>query len=456
MRRKILRTVLITAAMSVLLVVSAYADSGVVTASDVNLRSGPGMNYDVIDCLAYGTEVTVNDMSNGDWYSITANGVTGFMSSRYVSVTSSAPAQSTSSSAEATINAMYVRFRSGPGTDSAILGEYNTGTPVTVTGTSGDWTAVVIDGQAGYVYSPYITLGTSQAAAAPTPTVAPTSAPTAIEVTATAETTGTICGDYVRFRSGPSTGNDILGTYNRGKAVTITGTSGDWTQCIIDGQSGYVYSRYVTADVQEEAAPSPAPAAESTVGYIKGNNVRFRSGPSTGYSILGEYSYGKALTITGCTGDWTAVVIDGTAGYVCSSYVAKGEITVPQSNNTDLGTQIASFALQYVGYNYCWGGKSPDTGFDCSGLVYYTYANFGYSLYRVADDMANYNGELVTGELQPGDILCFYSGENYVGHVGIYIGNGQFVHASSSSTGVIITDLAGNYTDRGYIAKRIV
>ena len=88
--------------------------------------------------------------------------------------------------------------------------------------------------------------------------------------------------------------------------------------------------------------------------------------------------------------------------------------------------------------------------------MYYVYSQFGYTLNRVAQDQAR-NGVAVSADaLQPGDILCFYSGSSYIGHVGIYIGDGMFVHAQNSATGVVITDLNGHYGQRGFEARRIV
>ena len=102
---------------------------------------------------------------------------------------------------------------------------------------------------------------------------------------------------------------------------------------------------------------------------------------------------------------------------------------------------------------------SPSTGFDCSGLVGYVYSLYGYSLHRVAQAMYDNDGISVSwSELQPGDLLFFGYGPGSVTHVGIYVGDGQMVHASTSSTGVILTDVSGSdYYNRMYVgAKRIV
>ena len=511
MSKKFLRTLIALLLVCCMLPVPmAFAESATVTGSDVNMRSGPGTGYPVVNCLPRGTAVTVTDRSNPDWYAVTYDGQSGFMSSRYLEISEeSSEAVIVTDGDAGYINAMYVRFRSGPGSSYSILGEYNIGKSLTITGEVSGWTACIIDQQAGYVYSQYVTrgeysgtvvtqpdpgededpvivvIGDEQPSPAPTeapivvqdptpapteepvvepiptqeptpePTPTPTPEPTAnpedpivIITPPTPSTTptptpnvapegkeGYIDGDYVRFRSGPGTNYSILDTYNRGKELIITGEENGWTACYIDGQNGYVYSQYVkekgseteTPDPEPSTEPSPAPTptptpapttapetpAEGEPGYITGNNVRFRSGPSNTSEILGEFFYGNAVTITGEVNGWTAVIYNGQSGYVYSQYVARG---VYGSGNEDTqdpdipenpedptpspapslsgdtyakGKQIADYALQFVGYPYVWGGADPSTGFDCSGLVYYVYSQFGYQLNRVAADQAN-------------------------------------------------------------------
>ena len=508
MYRKITRAFIFVALLCTVLTVSAFAESAVVTGSDVNFRSGPGSEYEVTECLAKGTVVTVNDRSNPNWYCVTFDGRTGFMSSSYLKINeettgNAAPAVSdgglliiggsSTPAAEPTehsndpaptpapetapsantqsgyITGMYVRFRSGPSTDYSILGEYNKGTALTVMSEANGWSAVVINGVSGYVCSDYVAKNTAETGtSSPTPTsepveTAPVHDPKAPGADLSTYPTGTIKGSYVRFRSGPGNTYSIYGMYDNGTPLYILGVSGDWTNVNLGGQNGYVFSTYVLAD-GIPSAPEPTQAPEPTVtpvsqtaGYITGNNVRFRSGASTSSDILGEYNYGTVLTVTGASGDWKAVTINGKNGYVYSQYVAEGTVTsVGQStSSSDLGTQIAQYALQFVGCNYVWGGTSPD-GFDCSGFVQYVYTHFGIHLKRVACDQATQGIGVDTSGLQCGDVLCFYSSADYIGHVGIYIGDGKFVHASTSTTGVIISELSGYYTTRGFEARRMI
>lgn len=483
MRKTFLKTLALSALLCTLLTVSVFAEDAEVTGNDVNFRSGPGTDYSIYDCLPKGTVVTVTDQSDSEWYGVTYGGHSGFISSAYLSVSAAtapqapaepAPAPATQTDASSgSVNAMYVRFRSGPGTDYSILGEYNSGTALTVTGVSGEWYAVTIDGQAGYMYADYVTLsdGSTVPVQQPAPTPEPEPAP-APAPTTTGTSAGHIRGDYVYFRSGPSTSYAIYDCLLSGTSLTITGVSGEWYAVTIGDQAGYVYGSYVVndgggeiaelPDPEPEPTPAPTPApvepVSSTAGYITGNDVRFRSGPSTRDDILGEFNYGTKLTITGSSGEWKAVTINGQDGYVYGQYVAEGRVTEigDDGNSTELGRQVVEYALQYEGYPYVWGGTSPN-GFDCSGFTTYVFGHFGITLHRVACDQAAFDGVAVdTSALQPGDLLGFYSSADYIGHVGIYIGNNKFIHASTYTTGVIISELSGYYNTRGFVARRIV
>ncbi len=345
-----------------------------------------------------------------------------------------------------------------------------------------------------------VTATTIPTAASPSPVsaVSGSSAPaeTASPVKDSTDINGQITANSVRFRSGPGTNHAILDVFNKGTGVQILGVSGDWTAVSCNGISGFVYSQYVqklsAASPAEEATPAAqttptaetAPAAEQTPvqmtlglsnpqssqtfssseikdGYINAGNVRMRAGPSMTSDVLAELSYGTTLKITGTSGSWMKVICSGKSGFVYSDYVTEGaynpEKTVSTATGAALGKDIASYALSFVGYPYTWGGNSPATGFDCSGFVQYVYSQFGYNTSRVANDVLGDGVHVDPADIQPGDVLCFYSSSTYVGHVGIYIGNDTFVHAANSATGVVTTPLStGYYALRGYEIRRII
>ena len=291
-------------------------------------------------------------------------------------------------------------------------------------------------------------------------------------------TSGEVVGNSVRLRSGPGTTYPIIDTYDSGTPLLITDESGDWTAVIIDNKSGYIHS-----DLLRNTAPDPlprsAPAADSpqpseraetlssqpafkvTDGYIVGSYVRLREAPSMSSKILAELSFGAAVKMTGVSGDWTKVISNGQEGFVSSSFVTEGifepAAKLSKASGAELGKEIAAYALKYLGTPYKWGGSSPTTGFDCSGFVSYVFSQFGYTTSRVANDVLSDGVHVDPADLQPGDVLCFYSGNNYCGHVGIYVGDNLFVHAANSAIGVVTTDLStGYYASRGYEIRRII
>ena len=128
----------------------------------------------------------------------------------------------------------------------------------------------------------------------------------------------------------------------------------------------------------------------------------------------------------------------------------------PREPQRYLGEDVAAYALNYVGCRYVSGGKGPSK-FDCSGFVYYVYKQFGYDLKPGARNQWSILDESVKKEdLLPGDLL-FFSRRGRIFHVGIYIGDGQFVHAANSRKGVIVTDIDDPwYANRYCGAKRAI
>ena len=134
------------------------------------------------------------------------------------------------------------------------------------------------------------------------------------------------------------------------------------------------------------------------------------------------------------------------------------ETTKTEESTLDTtGEEIVEYAKQYLGYKYVSGGVSPSTGFDCSGFTLYVYNNFGISLNRTATGQMNNGIAIDRDNLQLGDLVIFNNDSNTsIGHVGIYIGNGDFIHASNPSDGVKITALSTGYYEKRYVGARRV
>lgn len=272
----------------------------------------------------------------------------------------------------------------------------------------------------------------------------------------------TVTASALNIRTGPGTNYSRAGLiYRNSRVVILEMTTDDWYKINYQGTEGYVSAEYLKDVLKAENF--------NATGTLTATNVRIRSGPSTGYSILGMVTKSDTVQVIGINNGWYKVVTGGITGYIRSDLMrvsgapssSGGSSGGSSSNNSNasVGQQIADLAESFVGYPYVYGEESPSRGFDCSGLVYYCYGEFGYSLSRTAGKQYSNHGTSVSkSELQPGDLVFFSSDGGYsVTHVGIYIGDGNFVHASTSTTGVIISSLSSSYYTRvWYGAKRIV
>ena len=248
--------------------------------------------------------------------------------------------------------------------------------------------------------------------------------------------------DSLRLRAEPSTEASILATAPKGVSVSVLEETGDgWYKVEYIGKTGYMSADYLIVTEAKE--------------YVRSTDVlNIRAAAGTEYDKVGQMPRSAVADLLDDSVDgWYKVDYNGTVGYVSADYA---EITT--QNTSGLGQQIVAYALQFEGYPYVYGAAGP-TKFDCSGLTKYVYAQFGYTLNRSASDQY-YNGVSISkSELQPGDLVLFNSGNasKNATHVGIYIGGGQFIHASTSSTGVIISDLNSNYYTGVYVgARRII
>lgn len=256
----------------------------------------------------------------------------------------------------------------------------------------------------------------------------------------------------VNLRSGAGTDTAIMDTLPSGTAVIVEADTGSgWYKVNYSGISGYMSAEYL--DFSEEMELSAS-------GSVSATDVNLRSGPGTSSSIVRVTSLGEAVEILGVSGSWYRVSAGGDTGYIRSDYVSlsggSSEDSPVAVSGGSIGEQIAAFAKQFLGTPYVWAAESPEEGFDCSGLVSYCFQSFGYSTNRTAATLFNNGRAVEKSELQPGDAVFFRSdGSGYISHVGLYIGGGQMIHASSSAGEVVITNIEdSDYYTRNYVGAR--
>lgn len=267
----------------------------------------------------------------------------------------------------------------------------------------------------------------------------------------------------LRLREKPSTDADIISTAYNGDNVVIIRKVGDWYLVNYNLDIGYMHSDYLTVKERENI--------ELGYGSVDPYLANIRSGPSTSSSLVDQASSGEKVYIFGFNCNWYKVKYNGQIGYIRSDLVTLLEKPYSNSGSTggsggsssssssgtsysysSAGEQIATYALKFVGYPYVYGGTSP-SGFDCSGFVQYIYRQFGYSINRTATAQLANGYSVSYSNLAPGDLVFFGSGSS-ASHVGMYIGNGQFVHAANSSSGVKISSLSESWYAARYIGAR--
>jgi len=157
--------------------------------------------------------------------------------------------------------------------------------------------------------------------------------------------------------------------------------------------------------------------------------------------------------------------IDGVVGAATFHQLAGAKTQLPAGiqvsrgttyNTRSKGMQISAMAQRFLNVPYAWAGSSP-SGFDCSGFTYYLFTKQGISLPRMADEQFEVGQRVAKQDLSPGDLVFFETYEVGPSHVGVYVGDGQFIHASSGAGEVTMTPLSKPYyMDRYLGARRLI
>ena len=258
----------------------------------------------------------------------------------------------------------------------------------------------------------------------------------------------------LRVRAQANTSSQVLTKLKNGTQVEVlSAAENGWYQIAYGSITGFVSGDYLKVQETAETAPVPAeeaPAEEAPAAKhcrVTASVLNIRSGAGTGYSKVGTARAGRVFEVLAEVDGWYQ--IEG--GYISAEYTV-----LVDPSAAGKGQEIADYALQFVGYPYVYGGASPK-GFDCSGFTKYVYAQFGYTINRTASNQLDNGTPVSMSELQPGDLVMFQKYANSskrASHVGIYIGNDQFVHASTAGVGVIVSDMDYAYYTTGFVGGR--
>jgi uncharacterized protein YgiM (DUF1202 family) len=252
-----------------------------------------------------------------------------------------------------------------------------------------------------------------------------------------------ITGDDVNLRSGPTTDAEVVQVISKGERFVRLGETKGFYR-VVSPTKGF--EGWVSKDFAKLAAP------EMPCYKVVGNVVNFRETPNVDAEIIVQLNAGAEVKAVGRDEKWSLVEVSGRQGWIYSEYLVPSGMFNTAAGR-DIGSRLASRGLELRGVRYRWGGESPN-GFDCSGFVYFLLRDqFGlHNLPRRASEQYYQMGTAVDKEdLAVGDLVFFTTYKAGPSHVGVYIGDGNFVHASSAGGQVQINSLS-----EGYYKKRLV
>lgn len=273
----------------------------------------------------------------------------------------------------------------------------------------------------------------------------------------------TVKADSLRMRSGAGTDSATIAQAPKGTQVAVEEDAGNgWYKVTYNGQTGFMSGEWLTVTLSDGTVieDEPAPQAEEPQqqrGLVTASVLNVRSGPATTYDKVSTLKAGSVVDIVSDSGDgWYQVE----GGYVSSEYITL--VGADYEGSSALGASAAAMAKSLLGCRYRSGAAGPSS-FDCSGLMYYIYRQLGHPIARGSSSQYYNSGYFVsTDAMQPGDLIFFFDrrfdssgGTLPTTHVGMYVGDGQFIHASTTSYRVQYDSIYGYYAPYIVGAKRI-
>ena len=391
----------------------------------------------------------------------------------------------------ATVNTETLNLRKEASTSSSIVELLNMNTELEIIEESGDWYKVNHGNNTGYVKKEYVKVKE---------TTENNTNPTTEEVsnTVTEETTvKSITKVKSKLRLIPSMNANIIETIEANEEITIISKTNKWAFIDYKDVTGWIplnnIGQSTGAEQIKEDTPSEMPEEnkednndtsnvenaetkdtsvtyeKTSTKYVNTTSVYVREKATTDSKIITTLIKNTDVIVTGEENDWYKIKYDTMTGYIRKDLLSdsKQEATsrsslpreTTETETTSIGQEIVDYAKQYLGYPYVYGG-SGSSSFDCSGFTMYVYKKFGYNLSHSATAQSKCGEYVAKGDLQAGDLVFFldYETMDGIGHCGIYIGDGNFIHASSG-TGYCVkisTLLSGSYNKRYATARRLI
>lgn len=254
-----------------------------------------------------------------------------------------------------------------------------------------------------------------------------------------------ISSGNLNIRQEASTDSEVVGILTNHNACELLEDAGDWYKVTSGKVTGYVNKQYlVTGDEAEAIAEQEI----KTVATVNTETLNVRAEKSTEAAVLSQVGNSEAFTVNSVADGWVEISVDDSVGYISQDYVTLAQAlptakTIEQvkygDGVSDVRASVVSYALQFVGNRYVWGGTSLEKGIDCSGFTMRILGKYGISLPHSSKAQPSYGTKISASEAKPGDLFFYGSGRS-ISHVAIYIGNGQIVHASNKRDGIKVSN----------------
>lgn len=327
---------LATLAMIPMTANNAYASNiGTVTASSLNVRSGPSTSYTVVTTVKKNDKVNILQSSNG-WYKIeTSSGNQGWVSSSYISASNSNTNNSTNNNTQsniAIVNTDGLNFRNGAGTSYSIIKVLNKGEKVEVISESNGWSKVKHDSRLGYVASQYIDKATTN------------------------YTIKEVNTDGLNVRTGPSTSYATIGKLNKGTRVEVISESAGWSKINYNNKTAYVSSGYLKAvsTSTPDTKPEDTTQQYKEIKVVNTDGLNVRKGPSTSYESIGKIDKGTSVEVISESDGWSKINYKNTTAYVATRYLNKisSNEQVPPVVGGESTENVSGATIYYKALNY--------------------------------------------------------------------------------------------------------
>lgn len=254
-----------------------------------------------------------------------------------------------------------------------------------------------------------------------------------------------ISSGNLNIRQEASTDSEVIGILTNHNACELLEDAGEWYKVTSGKVTGYVNKQYlVTGDEAEAIAEQEI----KTVATVNTETLNVRAEKSTEAAVLLQVGNSEAFTVNSVADGWVEISVDDSVGYISQDYVTLAQAlptakTIEQvkygDGVSDVRASVVSYALQFVGNRYVWGGTSLEKGIDCSGFTMRILGKYGISLPHSSKAQPSYGTKISASEAKPGDLFFYGSGRS-ISHVAIYIGNGQIVHASNKRDGIKVSN----------------